>query len=266
MILRRILREIINLEYYLSKVNIEIAGKPLSNWIILIILYSFIIWISIIMYNGYQFYKEYTLLTSKIKNEKNIIRVRKRILSEYYQKLMDVTIAYNEISKYFNKQQVKYLIRKLDAEIREIEKYSSNTILRNSINFYRIETFNIKQRDFIRLDSMGYTLNNISFNSIIINKFQESLNKKLNSNKPIKLLKMKVKVTLLNNKIVMYLAPTKQSIFIIKPVLWKGLIKNPYRIYVFPTETFFYKEGIVNNNFISPIYVGWQIKLSEGGL
>jgi len=265
MILKRILRELINLQFYLSKINIEIAGKPLLSWIILIILYSFIIWISIIIYNGYQFYKEYTLLITKIKNEKNIIRAKKEILSEYYRKLADVTVAYNEISKYFNKKQVEQLIKKLNIEIKKIEKYSSNIILKNVINFYRIETFNVKQRSKIHLDSTGYTLNNIPFKSFIINKFQESLNKDVKNNKLFKPLKMKVEITLLNNKIVMYLAPSNQSIFEIEPLLWKGLIKDPYRIYIFPVESFFYREGIMSNNFISPIYMGWKIKLNEGG-
>jgi len=93
----------------------DFRGRPLYQWILQGILRSFVIWIPLSLWIGYQKYADIKKL-EKVKNEKlQILKTKNRQYQGYLSKLNDIKIAYRELKKYFMEEEIKSLKKKLDS-------------------------------------------------------------------------------------------------------------------------------------------------------
>jgi len=245
---------------FLVELNKPILGITITEWIKLFILYSFVIWIPIIVWNAYQDYLRF----KELERQKNFLlssqrRVEKKIL-KYKQKLKDMEIAYKQISQTFSEKRVQYLIENLNKEILSIKNsqkqmdsynpisfiarnFKGSLILENKINFYIPKFF--------------FSINGYSFTTPVL-KFFQAKNLLFQNSK--KIIPGEVNVSLVGKKIVLFFKPSENSILLLKPVVLLGVIKEPNKLIYIPTYGYF-SPGICKNIWLTNVLFGWGFEL-----
>jgi hypothetical protein len=256
---------------YIRRLNILIFGKPLFDWLKLLLLYSFVIWFSITGWKAYQDFKEYKKLLQQEKNLQHRLKLKQKIVRKYKQKLQDIQTAYNEAKTIFSKDKVNNLVLRVNTEIMAINKLVNSQLLKNSINPYRIKTFNLRYDYLAPLKDLTYfSLKGIPFKSELLNYFKASFRFTYKRWKAFreKPLRGEVDVSLVGNNIILYLKPSINGYLIFKPIFWNGIVYEPQRAYVFPTLSFYEQPLSMKNIKISPLFFGWYLTLSNinGGL
>jgi len=218
----------------------DIKRKPLYHWIFQGLLYSFVIWIPLSLWVGYQKYTEIENL-NKIKKEKlELLQLKKRQYQNYLSKLKDIKIAYRELKKYFKEEEIKLLKEKWDILLskRSLLGKNNGKIIVQSLR-YDSYNYPLKLSSFYK-KWQSVSLPEIKFTSKAVEDFNKGVQiyytKYLDlKEKPII---GDIKVSLNGNKIILTFEPNKNGLLKIEPIRLLGFISDIRKVPAYPAISF----------------------------
>jgi hypothetical protein len=241
----------------------DIRDKPLYQWILRGLLYSFVIWIPITLWIGYQKYNEITRLKA-IKNQKlQLLRSKERQYQNYLSKLNDIKIAYRELKKYFREEEIELLKKKLDMLLKKNKLFAGGDkrIIVQSVGY---DNFNypLKFSSFYT-QWQSVSLADINFTSRAVQDFNEAMKTLFGKYSDLKERKLigDVKVSLNGNRIILTFEPGK-GLLKIEPIRLLGFISDIKKVPAYPAVSFLRTREEFSD--WSQLYIGWKLKFYKG--
>jgi hypothetical protein len=241
----------------------DIRGKPLYQWILRGLLYSFVVWIPITLWIGYQKYNEITRLKA-IKNQKlQLLRSKERQYQYYLSKLNDIKIAYEELKKYFREEEIELLKKKLDMLLKKNKLFAGGDkkIIFQSLGY---DNFNypLKFSSFYK-QWQSVSLPDINFTSRAVQDFNEAMKTLFGKYSDLKERKLigDVKVSLNGNRIILTFEPGK-GLLKIEPIRLLGFISDIKKVPAYPAVSFLRTREEFSD--WSQLYIGWKLKFYKG--
>ena len=106
----------------------DIRGRPLYSWLLLGVLYSFVIWLPLAGWVGYQKYQKYKELEAIKAQKLRLLHLKERQIISYKRKLKEIEIAYNTLNNFFSSKKIAQLEQLLNIKLRKLHKNSKNYI------------------------------------------------------------------------------------------------------------------------------------------
>jgi len=241
----------------------DFRGRPLYQWILQGILRSFVIWIPLSLWIGYQKYADIKKL-EKVKNEKlQILKAKDRQYQSYLSKLNDIKIAYRELKKYFMEEDIESLKKKLDSIlIKRKAHYGKNTKSIVQSLGYNNYNYPLKFSSFYK-NWTSVSLPGIKFNSKAVEYFNKGVQTFYTKYLDLKKGKIigDVKVSLNGNRIILTFEPKNSGLLKVEPVRLMGFISDIRKVSAYPAISFLRtREGFSE---WSQLYLGWFLKLNS---
>ncbi|RTZ70475.1 MAG: hypothetical protein DSZ30_00725 [Aquificaceae bacterium] len=241
----------------------DIKGKPLYQWVLQGLLYSFVIWIPLSLWLGYQKYTDVKKL-EKIRDKKlQILQTKNRQYQNYLSKLNDIKIAYKELKKYFKEEEIELLKRKLDDFLskRRIFRIEKEKVIVQSLGYdnynypLKFSSF-YKKWQSVSLPEIKFTSKAVQdFNSGVQTYYTKYLDLK---EKPII---GDVNVSLNGNRIILTFEPKKNGLLKVKVVRLVGFISDIKKVPAYPAISFLRTREKLSE--WSQLYLGWFLKLNS---
>ena len=251
-------------EGFSSVLEKPLFGKPLSLWLKYAIMYSFVVWLGLIAWNGYNHYQTYQQLLQEEKLNKQLLSRKKATITRYKNKIQDIRLAYQEISRIISPENVKVLMESLDKNVELVENQKKMVNL-NPLNPYRIRGFNIRIPIYLPKYLGSVTFKGINFSSKIVRDYSISLEKIFEKwrRQTIKEIYAKVNIVYKNNKLVLYLKRASQGFLTLKPVGFYGVLYDFKKLPFIPTTTALNSNLLMKNIDFSRFYFGWDLILKQ---
>jgi len=259
----------IEIKFYetVEKVNAflakEIFNKPIRDWLLIAIKYSFVLWLSIMAYTAVFYYKKISKVNKEIENKIKILENKKLQKRKLLIKLKEINKTYRLAYKYFNK-------RKLNSLQKKINTFYNEKILNKTSPFIvspiKLESFNYKinvSRDLFQ-KFQTITLEEFRFSSLISKYFTNFLlknaDKNINTQKVVTKT-LSVSLTRQNSNTFILVArknirgPLELHLSVNYPFI-KDIYKTGYI-----ATTFLSFDALRNQNTYSPLLIKWQFTI-----
>jgi len=236
----------------------EYRGKTVGRWIATVIQYSFIVWIGLAVWKGYQYYLQLQQLQQQLDRKQVVLKNIQNNYISLQRKLKEINSTYDSISKIFSKKKVVLLKRKINMAFEKLkkEKFIVSPIKYEGFNY----PFMLDYKFFSSVK--GISLSDFPFWSEITERFKSSLNSELRrmwqSRNQIKL--GTIELTLRGNKILMYYTKKGNTLKLI-PQSYVGFVKSIYQTKGFLQATFLPYGALKNDLSYSSALVGWDFSL-----
>jgi len=237
----------------------DIRGKPLYSWLLLGVLYSFVIWIPLAGWIGYQKYQKYKAL-ELVKLEKiRIYQSKKRQLENYKRKIKEVEIAYNILHTFFSDGKLARLQQMLDSKLKTFQSKVIDTRYIKTPLVYK--SFNYPLR-LPKLSIEGQTLAGVTFTAKFVRDFQNAVNYFNRKYKDLEKspLRGKVKASLSGDELVLTLKRSPKGTISIVPVRYLGFVSDMRKMGDIPVIGF---KPSSRPGFWSEIFLGWNLQLDN---
>jgi len=235
----------------------DIRGRPLYSWLLLGVLYSFVIWLPLAGWVGYQKYQKYKEL-EEIKAQKlRLLHLKERQIISYKRKLKEIEIAYKTLHVFFSDGKLAKLERIVNGKLDNFQSGKAKYIETPLV--YR--TFNYPLR-LPKLPIDGQTLDGVTFTSKTVMDFQTAVNYFYRKYKDLKRnpLRGKVEASLSGNEVVLTLKRSPKGTVLIFPVRYLGFISDMRKLGDIPVSGF---KTSTQEGFWSEIFLGWNLKLDN---
>ena len=254
-----------HLEKVISLLNdtlaIEYKGRTLKDWLVLILQFSFILWILILGWIGYNFYNNYKILRQQEVRKLSILSTKNREIKIIRKKIAEIREAYNILRNYFKPEQVTLLRNSLQKEWwNEIKKI-------HDWNYFASEHYIIPPE--VRLSvqenipTYGFVFQNIKLPDKTMQIFYSFYNTLINSD--IKIFGS-VDLDRLNNNYVLYFNPGKGKSLVLRTYKYYGYVKDIFKTNIPLLGGNFDANQIKMQGYSKPFLVGWILGFTQGGL
>ncbi len=255
------------LKLVLKYIPISFLLQPrLLKFLRLTLKYSFILWIPIIFWNGYSFYKSYAVLLKKENKLKSLLDEKRKTTMQTKYRLEDIKNSYITLRKFFSAKQVRKIKKTLDTLVAKVKNEESKN-LENALIPLRVETFNIPRIFSIdkTLFSQEYTISDIHFRADCYKIFYEYLRSLLIKAKTNQAIYVNVRAINRGNYIVLYPYQDSNGFLKLYPISEYGFISNVYRYPYILTSTVLTSEALESGKMFSSIYFGWELSPRKEG-
>jgi len=247
---------------FLEFLEKDIKGKPLYQWILQGLLYSFAIWIPLSLWLSYQKYSDIRKL-EKIKNGKlQMLQAKNRQYQNYLAKLNDIKIAYRELKKYFKEEEIELLKKKLDNILskRKLFVNDDKKIIAQSLG-YDNYNYPLKFSSFYKR-WQSVSLPEIKFTSKAVQAFNDGVRTYYTKYVDLKEKPIigDIKVSLNGNRIILTFESKKNGLLKVEPVRLLGFIPDIRKVPAYPAIAFLRTREKFSG--WSQLYLGWVLKLN----
>ena len=251
-------------EGFSSVLEKPLFGKPLSLWLKYAIMYSFVVWLGVIAWNGYNHYQTYQRLLQEEKLNKQVLSRKKATITRYKNKIRDIRLAYREISRTISPENVKALMETIDGKVESILNQKRLVDL-NPLNPYRVGGFNIKIPLHLPEYLESVTFRGVKFPSRVVRDYSQILQKLFAKwDKQYSAgVRTKVNAVYKNSQIVLYLKRDSNGLLTLKPVGFYGVIDDFQKLPFIPTATASNSALLMQNINFSRFYFGWDLILNQ---
>jgi len=236
----------------------EFRGKTVAGWLGVLIQYSFVIWLGLGAWKGYQYYLEFSKLKQQLDRKERTLKNAQSRYSYLKRRIEDINTAYNSVSNIFSRSSVALLKRKINRAFKELNKqeFIVSPVKYGGFNYQ----FRLGYKFFSSVK--GVSLPDFSFRSDITERFKSSLNNELHKmwQNRERTVWGTVELTLRGNRILMYFDRKGRSLKLV-PKSYVGFVKSIYQTEGFLQASFVPYEALKNNLSYSFALIGWDFSL-----